>query len=182
MSDDPLRLQHALEALGELGPALTANSDFRETTGKILTMVMKIAGSRSAVLFQFGEKPLMLRSLASSGFSKFSEDATVPLLPRHGYALGKLREPVRLDGEMREQFFSTDGNFNPSWLEWIVPLRIGRKLVGIFGLGEHLDGAEYDAGGSAFPAGGVDTTVPSPFTTTACRKRWQHGFLKISDC
>ena len=145
MRDDSLRIQHALEALGELGPALTANSDFRETTGKILAMVMKIAGSRCAVLFQFGEKPLMLRSLASSGFSKFSEDATVPLLPRHGYGLGKLREPVRLDGEMREQFFSTDGNFNPSWLEWIVPLRIGRKLVGIFGLGEHLDGAEYDA-------------------------------------
>jgi putative nucleotidyltransferase with HDIG domain len=85
----------------------------------------------------------MLRALASAGFSRFSEDATVPLLPRHGYALGKLREPVRLDGEKREQFFSTDGNFNPAWLEWIVPLRIGRKLVGIFGLGEHLDGADY---------------------------------------
>jgi putative nucleotidyltransferase with HDIG domain len=104
---------------------------------------MKSAGSRCAVLFQFGEKPLMLRALASAGFSRFSEDATVPLLPRHGYALGKLREPVRLDGGKREQFFSTDGNFNPAWLEWIVPLRIGRKLVGIFGLGEHLDGADY---------------------------------------
>ena len=108
-------------------------------------MVMKIAGSRCGVLFQFGEKPLMLRSLAPPGFSKFSEDATVPLLPRHGYALGRLHEPVRLDGERREQFFSTDGNFNPAWLEWIVPLRIGRKLVGIFGLGEHLDGADYDS-------------------------------------
>jgi putative nucleotidyltransferase with HDIG domain len=136
-------LQRALEALGELGPALTSNIDFRETTGKILAMAMKIAGSRCAVLFQFGEKPLMLRALASAGFSRFSEDATVPLLPRHGYALGKLREPVRLDGGKREQFFSTDGNFNPAWLEWIVPLRIGRKLVGIFGLGEHLDGADY---------------------------------------
>ena len=136
-------LQRALEALGELGPALTSNTDFRETTGKILAMAMKITGSQCAVLFQFGEKPLMLRALASAGFSRFSEDATVPLLPRHGYALGKLREPVRLDGEKREQFFSTDGNFNPAWLEWIVPLRIGRKLVGIFGLGEHLDGTDY---------------------------------------
>jgi putative nucleotidyltransferase with HDIG domain len=136
-------LQRALEALGELGPALTSNTDFRETTGKILAMAMKITGSQCAVLFQFGEKPLMLRALASAGFSRFSEDATVPLLPRHGYALGKLREPVRLDGEKREQFFSTDGNFNPAWLEWIVPLRIGRKLVGVFGLGEHLEGADY---------------------------------------
>ena len=143
MRDDPLRLQYALEALSELGPALTSNTDFRETTGKILAMVMKIAGSRCAILFQFGEKPLMLRSLASAGFSRFSEDVTVPLLPRHGYALGKLHEPVRLDSEKREQFFSTDGNFNPAWLEWIVPLRIGRKLVGIIGLGKHLDGVDY---------------------------------------
>ncbi len=145
MKDDPMCLQRALEALGELGPALTSNGDFRETTGKILAMAMKITGSRSAVLFQYGEKPLMLRALASAGFSKFSEDATVPLLPRHGYALGKLSEPVRLDSEKRERYFSTDGNFNPAWLEWIVPLRNGRKLVGIFGLGEHLDGAEYSS-------------------------------------
>ena len=63
MRDDPLRLQHALEALSELGPALTSNTDFRETTGKILAMVMKIAGSRCAVLFQFGEKPLAVAEL-----------------------------------------------------------------------------------------------------------------------
>jgi putative nucleotidyltransferase with HDIG domain len=144
MRDDTSRLSHALESLGELGPALTSNTDFRETAGKILAMVMKIAGSRSGVLFQFGEKPLMLRSLAAAGFSKFPEDATVPLLPRHGYALGRLHEPARLDGKGREQFFSKDGNFNPAWLEWIIPLRVGRKLVAILGLGEHLEGADYD--------------------------------------
>jgi putative nucleotidyltransferase with HDIG domain len=142
---DPLRLQCALEALGELGPALTSNTDFRETTAKILAMIMKIAGSRAAVLFQFDEKPLALRSLASAGFSKFPKDVIVPLLPRHCYALGKLREPLQLDSESREQLFSTDGNFNPAWLEWIVPLRIGRKLAGLFGLGAHLDGTGYSA-------------------------------------
>jgi putative nucleotidyltransferase with HDIG domain len=145
MRDDPSRLQSALEALSELGPTLTSNTDFRETSGKIVAMAMKLVGSRCAVLFQFGEKPLMLRSLASAGFSGFSEDATVPLLPRHGYALGRLHEPVQLDDEKRAQLFSTEGNFNPAWLEWIVPLHIGRKLVGIFGLGEHLDGADYTA-------------------------------------
>jgi putative nucleotidyltransferase with HDIG domain len=145
MSDDLPRLQCALEALGELGPALTSNTDFRETAGKILAIVMKIASSRCGVLFQFGEKPLMLRSLAAAGFSRFPEDVTVPLLPRHGYALGRLYEPVRLDGAKREQYFSTDGNFNPAWLEWVVPLHIGRKLVGLFGLGEHLEGADYDS-------------------------------------
>lgn len=145
MTDDLPRLQRALEALGELGPALTSNTDFRETAGKILAIVMKIARSRCGVLFQFGEKPLMLRSLAAAGFSRFPEDVTIPLLPRHGYALGRLNEPVRLDGAKREQYFSTDGNFNPAWLEWVVPLHIGRKLVGLFGLGEHLEGADYDS-------------------------------------
>jgi hypothetical protein len=145
MSDNLSPFQRALEALGELGPALTSNIDFRENAGKTLAMVLKIARSRCGVLFQFGEKPLMLHSLAAAGFSQSSEDLTVPLLPRHGYALGRLHEPVQLDGIKREQYFSTDGNFNPAWLEWIIPLRIGRKLVGILGLGEHLDGAEYDS-------------------------------------
>ena len=145
MSDDLSRLQCALEALGELGPALTSNTDFREIAGKTLVTILKIARSRSGVLFQFGEKPLVLRSLAAAGFAHSAEDLTVPLLPRHGYALSRLQEPVRLDGTTREQYFSTSGNFNPAWLEWILPLRVGRKLVGILGLGEHLDGAGYDS-------------------------------------
>jgi putative nucleotidyltransferase with HDIG domain len=81
--------------------------------------------------------------LASAGFAKLPEDVVIPLQPKHGYALGRLRAPVRLDAEKRALLFSTDGNFNPSLLEWIVPLRMGRKLVGLFGLGAHLDNTEY---------------------------------------
>ena len=115
---------------------MTSSLEFRDVARRILAMAMEMARSRAAVLFEFNDKPLMLVSLASSGFVKFPEDVVIPLLPRHGYALNRLRSPLRLDAEKRAQLFSIDGNFNPSLIEWIIPLRMGRKLVGLFGLGE----------------------------------------------
>jgi putative nucleotidyltransferase with HDIG domain len=145
MSDESQRLQRALQVLSELGPALTSSLDFREVARRILGMAMDLVRSRAAVLFEFNATPLMLVSLASSGFSKFPEDVVIPLLPRHGYALGRLRAPLRLDAEKRAQFFSIDGNFNPSLIEWIIPLRMGRALVGLLGLGERAEQGEYSA-------------------------------------
>lgn len=145
MKDDTPHFQRALVALAELGPALTSSTDFRQTAREILTMIAGIAGSRAAVLFRFSDKPLMLSSLASTGFSEFSDDAVIPLLPKHAYALGKLRTPSHVDTGRRSELFSTDGNFNPELLKCIVPLRVGRKLVGLVGLGEHVEAAEYSA-------------------------------------
>ncbi len=143
MADNSQRLQRALQLLSDLGPALTSSLEFRDVARRILAMAMEMARSRAAVLFEFNDKPLMLVSLASSGFVKFPEDVVIPLLPRHGFALNRLRSPLRLDAEKRAQLFSIDGNFNPSLIEWIIPLRMGRKLVGLFGLGENLEKAEY---------------------------------------
>jgi putative nucleotidyltransferase with HDIG domain len=79
MSDESQRLQRALQVLSELGPALTSSLDFREVARRILGMAMDLVRSRAAVLFEFNDKPLMLVSLASSGFSKFPEDVVIPL-------------------------------------------------------------------------------------------------------
>lgn len=143
MTDDSQRLQRALQVLSELGPALTSSLDFRDTAARILGMAMEVCGARAAVLLQLQEKPLGLASLASAGFPKIPQDIIIPLQPKHSYSLGRLRAPVHLDAERRTTLFSTDGNFNPNLLEWIVPLRMGRKVVGLFGLGEHLEQAEY---------------------------------------
>jgi putative nucleotidyltransferase with HDIG domain len=145
MSDESQRLQRALQVISDLGPALTSSLDFREVARRILGMAMDLVRSRAAVLFEFNDKPLMLVSLASAGFANFSQDVVIPLLPRHGYALGRLRTPLHLDAENRAQLFSIDGNFNPSLLEWVIPLRMGRKLVGLFGLGGPVEQAEYSA-------------------------------------
>lgn len=143
MRNDPQRFQLALEALFELGPALSSSVDFAETARDVVARVMQISGSRAVVLFRFSDRPLMLNSVASCGFAQFPQDAVVPLLPKHAYSLGKLHSPLQMDAAKRAEFFSTDGNFNPALLQWIIPLRVKRKLVGLLGLGEHAERANY---------------------------------------
>ena len=45
------RLLHTVEALSELGPALTAERDFSETWPRMLSVIMEAAGAREGVLF-----------------------------------------------------------------------------------------------------------------------------------
>ena len=61
------RLLHTVEALSELGPALTAEREFSETSRLMLSAVMEAAGAREGVLLLFSDKPAMLSSAATHG-------------------------------------------------------------------------------------------------------------------
>ena len=45
------RLLHTVEALSELGPALTAEREFSETSRLMLSAIMEAAGAREGALF-----------------------------------------------------------------------------------------------------------------------------------
>ena len=51
------RLLHTVEALSELGPTLTAEREFSETSRLVLSSVMEAAGAREGALFLFTDKP-----------------------------------------------------------------------------------------------------------------------------
>ena len=51
------RLLHTVEALSELGPALTAEREFSETSRLMLSAVMEAAGAREGALFLFTTSP-----------------------------------------------------------------------------------------------------------------------------
>ena len=63
------RLLRTVEALSELGPELTAEREFSETSRRMLSAIMEAAGAREGALFIFNEKPTMLTSVASQGFA-----------------------------------------------------------------------------------------------------------------
>src|SRR6202451_2443382 len=56
-TDNLRRLLRTVEALSELGPALTAERDFSETSRLMLSAIMEAAGSRAGVLLLFHDKP-----------------------------------------------------------------------------------------------------------------------------
>ena len=56
------RLLHTVEALSELGPALTAEREFSETSRLMLSAIMEAAGAREGALLLFNDKPAMLTS------------------------------------------------------------------------------------------------------------------------
>ena len=60
------RLLRTVEALSELGPELTAERDFTETSRRMLAAVMEAAGGSEGALFVFNEKPTMLTSVSTS--------------------------------------------------------------------------------------------------------------------
>ncbi|MFZ0588541.1 MAG: hypothetical protein WAM48_19445, partial [Candidatus Sulfotelmatobacter sp.] len=70
-----------VEALSELGPELTAEREFSDTSRRMLAAVMEAAGAREGALFVFSDKPTMLTSVAADGFAMLPEPAIIPLLP-----------------------------------------------------------------------------------------------------
>jgi len=139
------RLLLTFEALGDLGPALTADRDFNEIAPSMLTSLMDALDAREGVLFRFTDKPAMLSSVAARGYLSFPQPAVIPLLPKHVHALSRAPGPRILDGATWDEYFSSNGNMAPELLRCVAPLRVGGKLVGVLGMGQRNGGSQYDA-------------------------------------
>ena len=138
------KLLRTVEALADLGPELTADRDFRQTSRAMLTAVMEASGAREGVLFSFGERPSMLTSLDSQGFALLPDPAIIPLLPRHVHTLSAAVGPVLLNSSTIDVFLSSNGNVAPELFKCICPLKVRGKLVGAIALGRRPGDALYE--------------------------------------
>ena len=132
-----------MEALSELGPELTAEREFSDTSHLMLSAVMQAAGAREGALFIFNEKPTMLSSVAAEGFAMLPEPAFIPLLPKHVHALAAARGPIVLNASTCSVFLSSNGNVAPELFKCIAPLKSVGKLVGVIALGRRPGDAPY---------------------------------------
>jgi hypothetical protein len=107
------RLLHTVEALSELGPALTAEREFSETSRLMLSAIMEAAGAREGVLLLFNDKPALLTSATAQGFALMPDPAFIPLLPKHVHALTTARGPIVLNSSTYSVFLSSNGNVAP---------------------------------------------------------------------
>jgi putative nucleotidyltransferase with HDIG domain len=140
------RLLHTVEALSELGPALTAERDFSETSRLMLSAIMEAAGAREGVLFLFHDKPAMLTSASALGFALMPDPAFIPLLPKHVHALSAARGPVVLNSSAYSAFLSSNGNVAPQLFKCVAPLKAGGRLAGVVALGRRPGDALYEEG------------------------------------
>ena len=138
------RLLRTVEALSDLGPALTAGQDFPQTARTMLASLMEAAGAREGVLFTFSDKPTLLTSLAANGYALMPEPAIIPLLPKHVHALSSTRGPMPLRAAAYDDFLSANGNVAPELFKCIAPLRVGNKLVGLVAFGRNQSETGYD--------------------------------------
>jgi len=138
------RLLSTVEALSELGPALTAERDFGETSRQMLAAVMEAAGAREGVLLLFHDKPAMLTSVAAQGYALIPDPAFIPLLPKHVHALIAARGPIVLNSSTYSVFLSSNGNVAPELFKCIAPLKAGGKLAGVIALGRRPGDALYE--------------------------------------
>jgi putative nucleotidyltransferase with HDIG domain len=138
------RLLRTVEALSDLGPAMTADRDFSQMSHALLSASLQAGGAREAVLFGFSDKPSMLTSLASHGFALMPEPAVIPLLPKHIHALTSTPGPVVLDPGSYDVFLSSNGNVAPELFKCLAPLKFATKLVGLVALGHREGDALYD--------------------------------------
>jgi putative nucleotidyltransferase with HDIG domain len=138
------RLLRTVEALSDLGPELTAEREFSETAGRMLSAVMESAGAREGVLFLFNDKPAMLTSAAAQGFALMPEPAFIPLLPKHVHALTAARRPIVLNASMYSVFLSSNGNVAPELFKCLAPLKAAGKLAGVVALGRRPGDALYE--------------------------------------
>jgi len=138
------RLLHTVEALSELGPALTAERDFTEISRLMLSAVTEAAGAREGVLLLFHDKPAMLTSAASLGFALIPDPAFIPLLPKHVHALTAARGPIVLNSSTYSEFLSSNGNVAPELFKCIAPLKAGGRLAGVVALGRRPGDALYE--------------------------------------
>jgi len=137
------RLLRTVDALSDLGPELTAERDFTDTSRRMLSAVMEAAGAREGVLFVFHEKPTMLTSVAVQTFDMLPQPAFIPLLPKHAHALSAARGPIVLNASTYSVFLSSNGNVAPELFKCIAPLKSVGKLAGVVALGRRLEDAPY---------------------------------------
>ena len=138
------RLLHTVEALSELGPALTAEREFSETSRLMLSAIMEAAGAREGVLFLFNDKPAMLTSATALGFALMPDPAFIPLLPKHVHALSAARGPIVLNSSTYSVFLSSNGNVAPELFKCLAPLKAGGRLAGVVGLGRRPGDSLYE--------------------------------------
>jgi putative nucleotidyltransferase with HDIG domain len=137
------RLLRTVEALSDLGPELTGEREFSDTSRRMISAVMEAAGAQEGALFIFSDKPTMLASVASQGFPMLPEPAFIPLLPKHVHALTAARKPIVLNTSTYSVFLSSNGNVAPELFKCIAPLRSSGKLAGMIALGRRPGDAPY---------------------------------------
>ena len=143
--DNFRRLLRTVEALSDLGPAMTGEREFPQTVRAMLSALQEAADTREIVLFTYSDKPSLLTSAGSAGFSLMPEPAIIPLLPKHVHALMAAHGPVVLSSTSNDEFLSSNGNVAPELFKCVAPLRVSGKLVGAIALGHRLDDSPYDA-------------------------------------
>lgn len=132
-----------MEALSDLGPELTSEREFSQTSRRMLSTVMEAAGAREGALFIFSEKPTMLTSVSAEGFAMLPDPAFIPLLPKHAHALTAARGPIVLNASTYSVFLSSNGNVAPELFKCIAPLKSGGKLAGMIALGRRPGDEPY---------------------------------------
>jgi putative nucleotidyltransferase with HDIG domain len=143
-TDNLRRLLRTVEALSDLGPALTAERDFAETSRLMLSAIMEAAGAREGALFLFNDKPAMLTTAAAQGFAMLPEPAFIPLLPKHVHALTAARGPIVLNTSTSSIFLSSNGNVAPELFKCLAPLKAAGKLAGVVALGRRPADVLYE--------------------------------------
>lgn len=138
------RLLRTVEALSELGPELTSEREFGETSRLMLSAIMEAAGAREGVLFLFYDKPAALTSAAEQGFALMPNPAFIPLLPRQVHALMAARGPIVLNASTCSLFLSSNGNVAPELFKCLAPLKAAGKLAGVVALGRRPADALYE--------------------------------------
>ena len=138
------RLLRTVEALSELGPELTGEQEFSETSRRMLSAVIEAAGAREGALFLFSEKPAALTSAAAQGFALLPEPSFIPLLPKHVHALTAARGPIVLNPSTYSVFLSSNGNVAPELFRCLAPLRATGKLAGVVAVGRRPGDAIYE--------------------------------------
>lgn len=133
------------EAMADLGSLMTADRDFPETAGSVLSLLMEVVDAREGAIFVFRDKPAMLGSVVSQGFQNFPPQAVIPLLPKHVHALSSLRAPLLISAKSYEGYLTANGNVAPELFRCVVPLRVGNRLVGMTALGRRGEDAVYTA-------------------------------------
>lgn len=133
------------EALADLGSLMTADRDFPDTAGQVLSLLMQAVDAREGAIFVFRDKPAMLGSVVAKGFLTFPQTAVIPLLPKHVHALNSLRAPLTISAKSYEGYLSANGNVAPELFKCIVPLRVGNRLVGMTALGRRSEDSAYSA-------------------------------------
>ena len=143
-TDNLRRLLRTVEALSDLGPELTSEREFSETSRLMLSAIMEAAGAREGALFVFSDKPAMLTSAAAQGFALMPDPAFIPLLPKHVHALTAARGPVVLNSSTYSVFLSSNGNVAPELFKCLAPLKAAGKLAGVVALGRRPGDALYE--------------------------------------